>query len=76
MQTTRCKFVCSEVRRTATNGFVTLEARYDERLNNDDHAFSVATPNGKLEMSLYPVAKADFFTPGKAYYLDIVEVHD
>lgn len=73
---TRCKFQCADIRRTSTNGYVTLNAVYDPALNNEDSAFQKATPSGKLEMSLYPVEKADFFTPGKYYYLDITEVPD
>jgi hypothetical protein len=71
---TRAKFLCQEVKRTATNGHVKLTAVHDSAINNEDNAFNKATPNGTLEMVLYPVEKADFFTPGKAYYLDITEV--
>jgi hypothetical protein len=70
---TRCKFRCTEVKRTPNNGYVTLEALYCPSLNNEDSAFCTHTPSGKLEMSLYPVDRADFFMPGKAYYLDISE---
>lgn len=62
--------------KTSANATVTLTAEYDSKLNNKDSAFMEATPNGKLEMSLYPVSKSDFFTPGKSYYLDIQEVPD
>lgn len=73
---TRCKFRCDEVSRNTTNGKVTLNAVHCNDLNNENSAFCTATPSGKLEMSLYPVGKADFFTPGKYYYLDISEVEE
>ena len=68
---TRCKFRCESVNRNSTNGTVTLLAVHSSDLNTEDHAFCTATPSGKLEMNLFPVAKADYFTPGKFYYLDI-----
>lgn len=73
MKTTRCKFRCAEVRRNATNGGVTLEAIYDPNLNHTDHAFCEATPSGKLEMSLYPADRTEFFKPGAYYHIDISE---
>jgi len=76
MNTTRCKFRCDELKVTASNGYVTLNAVHDSTVNKEDHAFNTATPGGKLEMLLYPDSKADFFTPGKYYYLDIQEVQE
>ena len=71
---TRAKFVVAEVKKTVSNAYVTLEARYDPEINKEDHLFMTATPGGKLEMSIYPVSKGDFFKPGEAYYLDFTKV--
>jgi hypothetical protein len=71
---TRCKFKCDEVSRNAHNAKVKLSAVHDAGLNNEDSAFCTHTPAGTLEMNLYPVDRADFFIPGKAYFIDIQAV--
>lgn len=71
---TRCKFRCESITRNAYYGTIKLVAVHDSKINTEDHAFNTATPSGTLEMTVCPVAKADFFTPDKYYYLDISEV--
>lgn len=73
MKTTRCKFICTEIRRYQFNDAVVLKAEYDPSVNNEDHQFMRATPNGTLEMTLSKDG-ANFFTLGNRYYLDISEV--
>jgi len=71
--TTRCKFRCDSVERNTTNGRAKLTPIHDAAVNTEDHKYCTATPGGSLELNLYPVAKADFFTPGKFYFIDITE---
>ena len=73
----RCKFTVIGVTHRA-HGFkeVEMHTQYDEPLSKEDEAFSKATPSGDLSFHLDNPALADFFEPGKAYYIDITPAED
>jgi len=73
---TRCKFKCESIHSTQHNATVVLQAVHDSGINKEDHAFFTATPNGTFSMTVCPADRADYFTPGKFYYLDISEVEE
>ncbi len=79
--TVRCKFRCQQ--KTATeqamwNGHESAPSiTYSYKFyvvtsgSEENKAFYAATPAGTLDVSC---VKNDLFTPGKEYYLDLVEV--
>jgi len=90
MITTRCKFYVTAVK-VNSNGpgvvndkpiacTVYLNAVYSSDINNENHAFHKATPNGSMEFSVWhDNGKVDIesfmerFKPGKMFYIDLVE---
>jgi hypothetical protein len=72
MMTARCKFVVESVTHYAYGSRqVVLVTRYDEPLSKEDHAFSTATPNGKMTVDINNPRVFDIFTPGAIVYIDI-----
>jgi hypothetical protein len=74
-KTTRCKFTCTEVKKTTAwggeKGFLytaVFTAVTDGSPENK--SFFKYTPSGRLEVGTYT---EDRFDVGKAYYLDITE---
>lgn len=76
--TTRCKFACQSVTKARNwhRGPDDPEFVYSARFSavtdgsEENKKFFHFTPSGMLEIATY---KEDIFTPGKSYYLDILE---
>jgi hypothetical protein len=69
----RCKFQVTSVTSFAHGAFdVVLDARYDKPLSEEDRAFSVSTPSGKLTATINNYALKDTFKPGAYFYLDLI----
>lgn len=66
--TVRAKFQCT----TNEDGKIVLEARYDDKIP-EDQRFAKATPSGRLEMRVDNPDAVARLTPGKSYYLDLIE---
>lgn len=74
-KTARCKFVVESVKLHAYGGrTVRLGTHYDEALSKEDRAFSNATPNGSMEISVSNERVFDVFTPGAKVYVDVTPV--
>lgn len=75
----RCKFYCSEVAKTVWSQVprrvdaekVRLAVVYDG--SDENKAWSSATPNGHLEITITNPDAMGKFEPGKSYFLDITE---
>lgn len=72
----RCKFTVDRVVHYPGDHSrdIVLSTRYDEALSKEDRAFSKATPNGKLEITLSNPNVYELFTPGNVVYLDVTLV--
>lgn len=72
MKKVRAKFKCESIETTEWSKNVKFSAVIGTQGENKD--FSDATPSGSLEIGISgKVPAADFFTPGKQYYLDFTE---
>lgn len=73
----RCKFVCWEVakRKHWKEGFAwNIKLSPVTPKEGEDSIFGEATPSGQVEMLTVREDVADFFVPGKSYYLDFSKV--
>lgn len=71
--TARCKFmVQSETRYGHGARQFKLSTVYDNALSQEDRAFSKATPQGEIVVTIDNPAVLDVFQPGKYVYVDIV----
>ena len=77
--TTRCKVLCSTVRKYSTQGWHTepkVDFMYEAEfiavsgMSPENKAFFASTPTLNLKLS---AINGDKFEPGKEYYLDIIE---
>jgi hypothetical protein len=69
MKTVRAKFNCNSVENFSHGKTAKLNAVYGNEGENKD--FTDSTPSGTLEIGINgDVPAADFFEPGKEYYLD------
>lgn len=73
-KTVRCKFVVSEIAKTAHNG-VRLEASpvYGHDADNENATFWKYTPTGKLEFTCLNEGAVAHLQPGDEIYLDITK---
>ena len=70
--TARCKFTVEAVTHFAYGGReVKLAAHYDEPLSKEDRAFSNATPNGSMTLTIQNARVFDVFKPGSKVYVDV-----
>lgn len=68
----RAKFQCSSITLYPNTATAELNAIYSTTGENAD--FATATPSGKLVVTISAgVPAANFFAPGKSYYLDFSE---
>lgn len=75
MSKVRAKFVCNKVEETTHNKEVFMSAVHSEDGENKD--FFEASPWGDFSIGIDKTRPAaDFFEPGKSYYLDISEAPD
>ena len=69
----RAKFICESIKEYAYGGReLSFRAVYDDG-TPENQRFSKATPSGLLTMTVDNPPAAEFFTLGKAYYLDFTE---
>ena len=68
----KAKFKCNQVNKleSCEQAFLSPVLQGSE----ENKSFSQYTPSGKLELMITNPAAADFFKPGKDYYLDITAV--
>jgi hypothetical protein len=75
--TTRCKFVCTSVRKFSAAGWYTepkSEFMYEAEFmavtgsSEENKKFFASTPTGSLKVS---TVREDMFQPGKEYFLDL-----
>lgn len=74
--TVRGKFRCTESAKTFwNNGAIrfTFDAVYDADIP-EDRKYAVATPSGKLEITVTSPSAAEQFELGEYYYLDLTKV--
>ena len=80
----RAKFICESVTNRNSYGnkyqtvqlnavYATVKKGDSEEPDTENNQFSVATPSGKVEMTISNPKAIDFFEPGKSYYLDFTE---
>lgn len=76
IDSTRCKFRCSNVTKLGDSGAIAVEmdSHYDEPLSREDHAFSKATPAGRFNATIDNPNVVPLFEVGRHYYLDITPV--
>lgn len=71
-QTARCKFTVEAVTHFAYGGReVKLTTAYDTALSQEDRAFSNATPNGSMTVTINNERVFDVFKPGAKVYVDV-----
>jgi len=69
----RCKFVCESVTNYEGQKTAALRAVYGTAEENKD--FTQFTPSGQISVTVTNEAPAaDFYQPGKNYYIDFIEV--
>jgi hypothetical protein len=73
--TARCKFIVSSVKHYGHGGReIEMSTAYDNALSQEDRAFSKATPQGKITLTVDNPGVFDVFQPGKAVYVDVTPV--
>jgi hypothetical protein len=74
MNSTRCKFECTDIKDTSSPGLpsasVTLQARYCPEVP-DDVRFSKYTPWGEMKVGISNPDAIPMFEVGKQYHIDI-----
>lgn len=66
-----CKFRCTQVHNELHgNQTVTLNAQYDESLD-EDRRFSKYTPNGRMEFTVANPALEGFYEEGEVYLITL-----
>lgn len=73
----RCKFVVESVTHYAYGQrAVKLVARHDEPLSKEDRAFSNATPQGEMIITIANAKVFEVFEPGKKVYIDVTPIDE
>ena len=72
---TRCKFRVTSVKLLGENiEEIELQTQYDEKLSEEDTAFSNSTPNGSMKFTVTNPYVCGKIKPGESYYVDLVPV--